>query len=279
MVEAPVLADKVATAFTRSVAPLYSRSAIVSLTTSGFTVLPWNYDASVAPPIIRQVSNAADGSPSLATGGLISIYGGNLSPVNLASSELPLPTALGESCLTVNGVPVPVLFVSPGQINAQVPFSVEGNVTLILRTPGGVSDNFNLVVYPNAPGVFRTVAGPLADVPTVVRAANGMLATLSNPIHRGDRIVIFLTGLGRTDPPVDAGVPAPSEPLASALVEPVVTLGGQNLGIEYAGLSPGQVGVYQINAVVSGFAPLGVEVPLAIEQGGNSTTIMVRVVD
>jgi uncharacterized protein (TIGR03437 family) len=59
----------------------------------------------------------------------------------------------------------------------------------------------------------------------------------------------------------------------------VVTLGGTELGVEFAGLSPGQVGVYQINAQVGGFVPLGVEVPLVITQGGSSTTIAVRVVD
>jgi uncharacterized protein (TIGR03437 family) len=195
----------------------------------------------------------------------------------MASREMPLPTALGESCLTVNGVPVPVLFVSPGQINAQVPFNVEGTVTMVLRTPGGVSDNFNLVVLPSAPGVFRSAAGPVSDVPTVVRANNNQLVTLSNPVHRGDHIVIYLTGLGRTNPPVDAGVPAPSE--TATLLPTSVSLGGTDLAVEFAGLSPGQVGVYQINAQVGGFVPLGVEVPLSITQGGGTTTVAVRVVD
>jgi uncharacterized protein (TIGR03437 family) len=279
MVEAPVLGQEGISVFTRSVAPLYSRVAIVSLTTSGFTVLPWNYDASVAPPVLQRVANAADGSVSLATGGLVSIFGHNLSPVNMASRELPLPTALGESCLTVNGVPAPVLFVSANQINAQVPYNVEGNVTMILRTPGGVSDNFNVVVLPSAPGVFRSTAGPVNDVPTVVRASNNLLVTLSNPIHRGDKIVIYLTGLGRTNPAIDAGIPAPGDPAPETLVPATVTLGGADLGVEFAGLSPGQVGVYQINAQVSGFTPLGIEIPLVITQGGGSTTVSVRVVE
>ena len=279
MVEAPVLGQPLTSGFTRSIAPLYSRAVIATLTTSGFTVLPWNYDAAVAPPVLQRVVNAADGSATMATGSLISIFGNNLSPVNMASSEMPLPTALGDSCLTVNGVPVPVLFVSPNQINAQVPFTVEGNVTMILRTPGGVSDNFNLVVFSSAPGVFRSTSGPISDVPAVVRASNNLLATLSNPLHRGDRIVIYLTGLGRTNPSVDAGVPSPGNPAAIALEPTTVTLGGTELAVDFVGLSPGQVGVYQINAVVGGFAPLGVEVPLVISQGGGSTTVAVRVVD
>ena len=95
----------------------------------------------------------------IAPGGLISVYGTQLSPVNMATSEIPLPTALANSCLSVNGLPVPILYVSPNQVNAQMPFQAIGNVTLILRTPGGQSDNYNLVVEPNAPSVFlATVA-------------------------------------------------------------------------------------------------------------------------
>jgi len=103
---------------------------------SGFTVLPWNYDASVAPPSIKAVVNAADFTSGLAPGGLISVFGQQLSPVNLATREIPLPTALGDSCLTVNGLAVPMLFVSPGQLNAQMPFETVGNVTMVLHTPG-----------------------------------------------------------------------------------------------------------------------------------------------
>jgi len=279
MAEAPYAGD-LEFPFTRTVAPLYSRSVIVSLTTSGFTVLPWNYDASVAPPLISRVANTADGSPSIATGSLVSVTGQNLSPVNMASRELPLPTALGESCLTVNGVPTPVLFVSPTQINAQVPYNVEGNVTMILRTPGGVSDNFNLVVRPGAPAVFRNgIAGPDKDLATIVRTKNNEVVTLSNPIHRGDNLTIYLTGLGRTNPEIDAGVPAPGDPPLSSLSEPEVTLGGVRLNVFFAGLSPGQVGVYEIRADVPGYAPLGVEQPLTITQAGTSTTIGVRVVE
>ena len=279
MVEAPLLYDSSAS-FTRTLAPLYGRNAIINLTTSGFTVLPWDYDAAVAPPRIERVVNAADQSGAVALGSLVSIYGQNLSPVNLATKEVPLPTALGESCLTVNGVPVPVLFVSATQINAQLPFQTDGNVTMILRTPGGVSDNFNLTILPGAPGIFRSAqAGSLSGLPTVYRAINGEVVTPSNPVHRNDTITIYLTGLGRTNPAIEAGVPAPSEPLAGVIDTPQVTLGGVPLRVDFAGLAPGQVGVYQINAYVPKSVPTGMSVPLAVTQGGVSTAFELRVVE
>jgi uncharacterized protein (TIGR03437 family) len=224
--------------------------------------------------------NAADQSSALAPGSLITLYGNQLSPVNLATSQMPLPTALGQSCLTVNGLAVPVLFVSPGQINAQLPFETAGQVTMILRTPGGVSDNFNLTILPAAPGVFRSgTAGPETGLPTIVRDSNNILVTASNPVHRGDNLVIYLTGMGQTNPAVTEGLPSPATPLASAIIAPQVDIGGVGLNVAYAGLTPGEVGVYQINVSVPRNAPLGLSVPLNISQSGSSTSINVRVVD
>ncbi len=276
----PATTQITTSAWTRSLAPLPNQTAIISLTTSGFTVLPWAYSASVAPPQISKVASAADGISRVAPGGLIEVLGTQLSPANLATSEIPLPTALANSCLTVNGQPIPIIFVSASEINAQLPFQAVGDVTLVVHTPGGVSNNFNLVVPPNAPAIFLSgVAGPDVNVPTVIRTANNLLATDSNPIHRNDMLVIYLTGLGVTNPLVTAGQPSPGSPLASALTPPTVQLGGTDLPVTYAGLSPGEVGVYQINVTVPFNAPEGLNEPLTINQGGFTTSIGLRVVD
>jgi uncharacterized protein (TIGR03437 family) len=278
MIEAPLLPSGFQK-FIRTVAPLYDQSGVIALTVSGFTVLPWNYDAAVAPPKILSVVNAADGTKPVAPGGLISIYGQQMAPVNMATKEIPLPTALADSCLTVNGVPVPVLFVSSAQINGQLPFNVDGNASMTLRTPGGISDNFNFTILPAAPSIFRSgTAGPEGGLATITRADNGQFITPTNPIHPGDTITIWATGLGRTSPPIDTGMAAPSDPLPSAVITPMVTLGGTALDLQYAGLVPGSVGLYQINASVPKSAPLGMEIPLVVSQGGVSTTLTVRVV-
>jgi uncharacterized protein (TIGR03437 family) len=280
MVEAPLLGSATSP-FTRTIAPLADQSAIMNLTVSGVTVLPWTYDASVAPPHITSVVNAANLGTDIAPGGLISVFGSQLSPVNMTTSEIPLPTALANSCLSVNGLPMPILFVSPSQVNAQMPFQAIGNVTLILRTPGGQSDNYNLVIQPNAPSVFMSAVGPHVSVPTVVRNDDNRLVTPSHPIHRKSNtaLVIYLTGLGQGSPAVGTGQPAPSNPLAVTLTQPTVTLGGANLPLLFSGLSPGLVGVDQINVSVPFHVPTGMSVPLVITQGAVSTSIPVRVVD
>jgi len=227
------------------------------------------------------VVNAADLTPNLAPGGLITLFGTNLNPANLATSELPLPTAVADSCLAVNGLPMPILFVSPTQVNAQMPFEMVGDVTLVLRTPGGTSDNYNLTILPNAPSVFRVPAPDKTLIPTIIRNDDGELVTDSHPIHRkgNEALVIYSTGLGATVPAVPDGMPAPSNPLAVALTTPTVTLGGVQLPLIYYGLAPGEVGVYQVNVSVPSNVPLGLSVPLVITQGDSSTTVQVRVID
>ncbi len=277
--EAP-LAGQPGSVFSRTLAPLANRSAFVSLTTSGFTVIAWDYDASVAPPALQKVLSAADDAAPVAPGGLVTVWGTQLSPVNIASNEVPVPAALADSCLTVNGALAPMLFASPRQINAQLPFEVEGHATMVLHTPGGTSNDLNFNILSTAPSVFRSgVAGPQSGIPTVVRAKNNQLVTAANPIHRGEAIVIWATGLGRTDPPLATGMAGPAHPLPAALVRPEVSLGGLSLPLYYAGAAPGLVGVYQINALVPGWAPTGMQVPLIITQGSVSTRLTVRVID
>jgi uncharacterized protein (TIGR03437 family) len=267
-------------AFTRTLAPLANGNAIIALTTSGFTALAANFDAATVPPSIASVVNAADLTSPVAPGSLISVFGANLNPTNLATSEIPLPTALGETCLTANGAAIPMLYASPSQINAQLPLHLFGKVTLTLYTPGGTSDDSYLNVQPVAPAIFQTgAAGPLTGIPVVVKASNQQLVTPTNPIHSGDVITIYATGLGSTSPQVEAGLRAPFSPLAVATLPPDVQLGGIPLAVAYAGLAPGEVGVYQINARAPARAPQGDLVPLTITQAGASTSVNVRVVD
>ncbi|HXS97876.1 MAG TPA: hypothetical protein VN736_24925 [Candidatus Limnocylindrales bacterium] len=275
--EAPVLSSK-NQPFTRTVAPM--NSGIALLTVSGFTVLAQDYDAAIAPPRIDAVVNTADGTKPVAPGGLISIYGGYLSPITAATKTIPLPTALANSCLVVNGIPLPLLFVSTSQINAQLPYSVSGSATLSVHTPGGISDSFNFPVQTAAPSVFLTgSAGPQTGLAAIIRADNNQLVTPTNPVHPKDTVVIYLTGMGSTYPSVDTGMPAPMSPLASASIPPTVTLGGAPLTVLFAGLVPGEVGVYQINATIPPGVPQGLEIPLTIDQGGSATTLTVRVVN
>ena len=267
--------------FSRTLAPLPNAQSIVLLSTSGFTVLSWNYDASAGtPPAVAAVASAADGSLAVAPGGLISIYGTGLSASSEGAGQVPLPTTLANTCVSINNESIPLLYVSSTQINAQLPFDVSGDGSLVVLTSGGISAPFAVTVFPAAPSVFRDgTAGPITGLATVFRANdNYSLVTLSNPIHPKDILVIIATGMGLTSPQPPTGDVAPSNPPAVVTEVPVVTLGGVSLDVLYAGLAPGEVGVYQVNVAVPWWASAGMQVQLTINQGGQATSTQVRVV-
>ena len=275
--ESPRVVNQPST-FTRTLGTLPSRGTLVSLSISGFTIFPFDYDAATTAPVLAGVVNAADGTPALAPGSLINISGQEMTPVTVAGG-LPLSTTLGDTCVTVNGIPVPLGLVSSDRITGQLPFNVVGDAAMILRSPAGVSNTLNITINPGAPSVFRTGAiEQETGLATIYRSKNNQLVTLTNPIHPEDEIVIFLTGLGRTSPAFEAGFPAPSDPTAVPVITPEITLGQTGLPVLLAGAVPGEVGVYGIVAKVPFWAPTGMQVPLKIEQGGISTTLMVRVV-
>jgi uncharacterized protein (TIGR03437 family) len=181
----------------------------------------------------------------------------------------------------VNSESLPLLYVSPNQINAQLPFDATGGGWLVARSPGGVSNGFPLQVAAAAPSVFRSgAAGPMTGLPTVFRMSGGRytLVTLSNPIHPKDTLVIYATGMGVTSPLPASGDAAPFEPLAYVTEQPLVTIGDTTLAVTYAGLAPGEVGVYQVDAEVPFEISGALQAPLTISQGGQSTTVQVRVV-
>jgi len=100
------------------------------------------------------------------------------------------------------------------------------------------------------------------------------LVTASNPAQRGQYIVIYANGLGAVDNPPPSGEATPSptaaQPLASTLVTPTVTIGGVAATVLFSGLTPGSIGLYQIDVVVPPNAPTGVQ-PVAIAQNGVSS--------
>ena len=92
-------------------------------------------ELSAAAPAVTAVTDAAAFSPdAIAPGSLISIFGSGLAQGANSASATPLPLSLGDVSVTMNGIVAPVLYVSPGQINAQVPNEVAaGPASLVVR--------------------------------------------------------------------------------------------------------------------------------------------------
>jgi uncharacterized protein (TIGR03437 family) len=190
------------------------------------------------------------------------------------NSGAPLPETLGDVCVPVNDTAIPLFFVSPTKILAQLPFTVTGNATMVAKGPGGISDPFPFKVQSTAPAFFDDGGGNAL----AYRTDNWELVTFTNPIHPNHNLALYVTGLGAVSPTVDAGQVGPLDPLSTATTPVVVTLGATNTFVTFAGLVPGLVGVYQINVTIPGAVQPGRNVPLTIRQGANSTSVSVRVV-
>ena len=220
----------------------------------------------------------------LPPGGIISIFGKNLAQTGAASS-LPLPTELGGLQLTAAGQNLPLFFTSAGQVNAQLPMELNTGtiVAVVARTRTGGSGNPVLAVPevitvgPVAPGIF-SLSQDGKGQGVIVDAANRLLDGKQSSATAGQTVVIYCTGLGATTPLVASGQASPSSPLAQVTPPPTVTIGGQNATVAFAGLTPGLVGLYQINAVVPAGVS-GLTVPVAIIHKGissNTVTMVVR---
>ena len=150
---------------------------------------------------------------------------------------------------------------------------------MVIRNAGGISDAFRFNVESGAPAIFRTgTAGGETGLPVVIRDKNNEIMNFTNPIHPKESISIILTGLGRTSPSAPLGDAAPSNPLALVISQPEVSIGNTVLQLDFAGLVPGQVGVYRISVTVPDGIKDALESPLTIRQGSNSTAVPVRVV-
>jgi len=194
---------------------------LVSFGTTGLLQIPEDYDAARRIPRITAIVNSANFKTDVGTGGLISIFGEDLAEVEATAGTTPLPLSLGGTCITSNGLSLPLLYVSPNQINAQMSFGLAGSVASIVRTAGGLSDIFISSVGISAPAVF-SVQGPGEDLfKAVFRLENDLLlSTLSNLFRHQEAGVAFLTGLGPVTPLLLDGNAAPSTPLSTTLIQP-----------------------------------------------------------
>ncbi len=180
-------------------------------------------------------------------GALFSIFGLNLASRQEAFSAVPLPTTLAGTRVEINGRPVPLFLVSPGQINGQVPIDTEvGEATLTISSNSVQSANVRIGVAPAIPGIFTFPNSSLA----IVQNENFSVNSASNPARVGRFVVVYLTGLGRTDILVPDGVLAPGNPLSRASLASSASIGGVPARVDYLGLTPGLIGVGQANVLV-----------------------------
>jgi uncharacterized protein (TIGR03437 family) len=194
------------------------------------------------------VVSAAPSQSLLAPGGLATLYGQAFAKTVEQASAFPLPDTLDGVSVTVNGIPAPLLYVSPNQLNIQVPWSVADGAAIVTVSSAGLKG------APAEAMIARTAPAIFAVAPA-----------------GGSALAIYATGLGQVNPPSRDGDAAPSAPLATCLETATVSLGGQDAPVTFCGLAPGMAGVFQVNVEVPRGIAAGTRTELTISIGGQTS--------
>jgi uncharacterized protein (TIGR03437 family) len=209
---------------------------------------------SIAPGGTLNNLNPVVGAP-LAPGTITQVYGSGLAASAVSPGVVPLPITFDNTFALIGPVQAPLYFLSSGQINIQIPNEATATqqLPIVLSVNNALTVPLLLDIVPSAPGVLSANDGPTP--PNVQNgahivaqhSANGSLVTSSSPAKPGEYLVMYLVGLGATNPAVASGAATPLAPLAYAAVPPTVSVGKQPSPVLFAGLTPSFVGLYQID--------------------------------
>jgi uncharacterized protein (TIGR03437 family) len=207
---------------------------------------------------------------NVAADGYVAIYGSNLTTTTTQEAGIPYPNQLGDVQVLVNGSPAQVQYISSGQLNIVYPHIAPGLAQLTVKNSAG-QHTVNALVAPAVPSVFTldgTNNGPAAALNASVAGVS--IVGPSAPLHAGDYVALFTTGLGLTEHRTDG--------LDWAQIQPTVTVGGQNCRVTYAGIVPGYTGFDQINCVIPAGVS-GASVPVIVTSSGrpsNTATLAIQ---
>ncbi len=237
------------------------RGAIYSVRTDGSDLR-----ALFAPPSINfnGITSAIPGTPPSA-GSLVSVYGSNLGPDGITLPDgFPLPSSLAATSLFMNGAPLPLLSVTPWQVNAQLPQNAPAGLA---DFEVGLADGTRTAVNKTevrtiAPALFTYSArgeqpNSFYIATAAFHAGAGVPADAAHPASAGETLELYGSGVGATDPPVAAGDKAPSNPLARTVIRPQILIQFRPATVTFSGLAPGFAGLYQINVIVPEGLPPG----------------------
>lgn len=210
-----------------------------------------------APRLLDQglVNAATNAGPLVAPGSLVSIYGQRLAAGTAQAAGSP-PRTLADVVVAVNGARAPLLFVSPGQINAQLPWDlIPGPVPVTVFVNGEPGNTIFAHVADFAPGILLVAHG--SDLTPV---------TARRPAAEGETLVIYATGLG---PSFGASGNWRTQENST------VTVGGRPAEVQISQMIPATPGLYEVRVRVPDSIPAGPAVPLLLTVGGQTTSTTV----
>jgi uncharacterized protein (TIGR03437 family) len=191
--------------------------------------------------------------------------------------------------VTSNGTEAPLFYVSPGQINAQVPLAASSaqSASVVVKTASGTSNPATVEIAGESLGLFTTDASGCGPGAVYNLAQDGSLSLNSpaNSVEPGGIVVAWATGLTTVYSFPADGVPAPSNPPTKSYMQLGFYKYDHPGGVLWAGKAPLQVGVDQFNLSlrsdiegcsvpvrVEGWSSISQPVPVSIHRGGGAAT-------
>ncbi len=262
---------------------LYSKYRAERILTATLFLLAASLEAQSTPSIeaggvVNPASYAA--AAQVVPGSLAIAFGNFLLASSVQAGNQPLPKNLDGLALTFgNGQQAPLYYAASGDVSFQIPWELAGNTqtTLIASIDGQTSLPQTVKLAPFAPGLFSLNTQGTGQ--GVIFDTSFHLIDSTNPAISGQTVVvIYATGLGAVSNPPPTGAPASSDPLSQSVTMPTVMIGGAPATVQFCGLAPQEIGVYQINAPVPYASATGSAVPVSISIGGaTSNTVTMAV--
>jgi uncharacterized protein (TIGR03437 family) len=207
------------------------------------------------------------GEKQVAPGSLVSIYGRDLANETRIAEPAPLPVNLAGASVSFNGQPAPLLFVSPGQINAQVPFGLAranweavpqtSSVMMEVRRADGTVNRQAVSLLPEAVVVLRENATRQSP-PLLFHEGDFRRVSADDPARRGHVISLLAVGMGELVPSLSAGelpstpLPQLANPPCVVFMNPSTDLAVAAMNSLWAGAAPGLIGVYRVDFDIPG---------------------------
>ncbi len=221
------------------------------------------------------IKNAAGDTPdgTIAPGSIITIYGQSLTSTLVVGPTSPLAQTLGDVVVTVADRYLPLLYVSPQQINAQVPSDLaDGTYTLTVHWTGQPDVSGTFTVSRNAPGLFSQ-SGSTPPYSTALHE-DGTLVTADSPVRRGELVTVYGTGFGLYNQRIIDGFTVPD--WSFTVADPVeVNAGGTSIHPDWSGAVPGMVGTVATRfRIPDGVALASSELSVKVNGRPSNTVIL-----
>jgi len=211
---------------------------------------------SAGAPAINALTNAASYQQTFAPGAIMTLWGTQLANSTQIASSVPLPVNMSGVAVLINGVAAPLYYVSAGLANVQIPYeTAPGSATVSINNNGQVATR-TFTVAASGPGIFTDQNGTVVPFPTAAR---------------GQEIAIYITGTGAVSPAVSTGAAPATATALSDLPKPsqfvTVAVGRVPATIDFIGITPGLVGVMQLNFTIPAGVSPGAQ-PVVVTVGG-----------